>query len=248
MTSSWLNLVPGSPFCRPCWRWDIANWMVTTGKPVPVPYRDQWVDDAIDFLAAAQSRKRHAVIRDAAHLFSEGPALQRDALEAFLLTGEPVAVVASRCSLSVAITELYGRTFCDVQPRLHARDWIINRVIGPGLWVGFAKENIGSLLRAFGYFAGIHVLDVIVAVCVQDGLVDGANELHLANLPPVDKRLRQKARLAIDASMLPANIKLQQLAGLLAHARSGKARPKTRLVRDMVADHADRVLESIGMM
>jgi hypothetical protein len=221
--------------------------MVLTNKTVPASYRDKWIDAAFDFLTAPRRRKCHAALHAAARLFNEGPRLQRDALEAYLLTAEPVDLVARRCSLPTSVAEVYAQTFCDVRPQLHARDWIVRHLIGANLWTGFAEKDIGSVWKLFGLNGGVRILDVIVSVCVQDGLVDGTDHLYLTAPPVFDQQVRRKARLAVDALMLPANTKLRHLADLLTHARHAKARPQARSVRDVVADHADRVLESAAM-
>jgi hypothetical protein len=211
--NEWMDLIPGSPFFRPNWRWELASWMVATGRKSVPGIRDRWVDRALRYLSPEGGR-RDLVVKDAARLAQLPTSYERSLLEAYLLTGEPLPVVADRCSMSLKTVEAYTRLFCDVQPRLHARDWIASRVIGPGLWAGFTKQDIGSLWKAFAYYAGVLALEVVVTVSIEDGLVDGASITILVRRPAIDERLRQSVRLAIAASMLPPIMSLKQTAVL----------------------------------
>jgi hypothetical protein len=94
----------------------------------------------------------------------------------------------------------------------------------------FRTEEIGRLWRAVGYHGGLHPLDAVVAVSLEDGMVDGAEDLPV---PPVrlDDRTRRAARLFILSKTLPVATRLGPLGLLheqaqnveaLSHARRGR--------------------------
>src|SRR5205823_11719364 len=63
----------------------------------------------------------------------------------------------------------YHDYFFEVRPRLRARDWIVARVIGAGLWLGFERDDLGGVWKAFGYFGGPTILDAVLAVSRPGG-------------------------------------------------------------------------------
>jgi hypothetical protein len=98
---------------------------------------------------------------------------------------------------------------------------------------------MGRLWLAFGYYAGLLALDAVVAVCVQDHLVERAAELPRTAPPVVSKRLRRSVRLALDAMRLPPDTALARLADLHAQARRIASRPRPKSVPDTLASAAN---------
>ena len=96
MMSDWLDLVPGGPSSPPSWRWDWAAWLTTTGRTVPARYLDTWVGRARRHLAARRGSRRDPAVRRAAELHLGESRPRRAHLQAYLLTGEPLSVVAGR--------------------------------------------------------------------------------------------------------------------------------------------------------
>ena len=242
MTTHWLDFLPDSPLHRPTWRWQLANWMVATGRDVPHSYREGWVDRVRTSLTTPRRCTSYAAIREATHLFLGCGAVPKAALEAYLLTGEPVEVVSQSCSVPVPVVEAYVKVFFDVRDRLTVGDWIARMAIGSGLWGGFEKHDVGSLWKAFGYHGRSHVLDVIISVSVQDGLVTDIGALRDRLQPVTNARLMQSARMAIAAAMVPLHASGTKLSQLHAQVREVQATPKTRSVASILADSVMRSL------
>jgi hypothetical protein len=198
------------------------------------------VDRARRHLAVCRGSRRDAAVREAADLFSNAPRLRRSLVEAYLLTGEPLAAVAARCGISVPTAEAYSKLFFAVNPM--ARDKVA-LIIGPGLAAGLGDQDVGQLWLAFGYHAGLMALDAVVRICVEDGLVEGAADLPRIAPPVADERLRKSVRLALDAMRLPADTSLERLAELHAQARRIMARPRVKSVPETLAAAADSLLE-----
>lgn len=245
LPTSWVKIVHG-PWRRPCWRWDLARWM-----------RQEWLDPPEEFvdagvLVALQLIDDPASVdettRQALHLFLDGPPALRDMTEAYLLTGSPAAVVAGRCGIDVAVIQEYERHFFDVRPWLHARDWITLRAVGQVGLVPFRTEQIGRLWKATAFHGGLHPLDAVVAVSLEDGLVDGAEALPS---PPVqfDDRTRRSTKLFIMAMMLPASTRLGHLGLLMEQVQRAEANSHGGRghgsVADEVAARAEELLDEV---
>jgi hypothetical protein len=229
--SSWIDLVPGSLNSPPSWRWGLAQWMVRTGRAVPDHCRDDSVDRAHRYLTGRSGSRRDPAVQQAAELHLDAPRLRRAQLEAYLLTGEPLAVVAGRCAVPVPTAKAYHKLFFDI--RLTARDKVA-LIIGPGLAAGLGDQEPWRRWLAFGYYAGLVALDAVIVVTVEDGLVEGAADLPRTAPHVADERLRKSVRLALDAMMLPADTPLAVLAELHAQARRIASRPRRRPVPDTV--------------
>jgi hypothetical protein len=238
--SDWLDLVPGGLSSPPSWRWDLAAWLTTTGRAVPARYLDSWVDRARRHLTARRGSRRDPAVRQAAELHLGEARLRRAHLQAYLLTGQPLSVVAGRCDLPAPAAEAYRKLCFDVN--LKARDKVA-LIIGPGLAAGFGGQDVGRLWLAFGYHAGLAALDTAVAISVEDGLVGETDELPRTAPAVVDARLRKSVRLALDAMRLPADTPLPVLAELLAASRRIASRPRPRSVSDTLASAADILQE-----
>src|SRR5262249_60415959 len=121
--------------------------------------------------AARRGSRRAPAVGQAAELPLGESRLRRAHLQAYLLTGQPLSVVAGRCDLSVPTAQAYAKLFFVIN--LKARDKVA-LIIGPGLAAGFGGQDVGRLWMAFGYYVGLPALDAVVAVCVQDQLVERA--------------------------------------------------------------------------
>src|SRR5690349_18639204 len=47
---TWMEIVPGSPWCRPWWRWDLARWSLRERRDPPAEFAGEWVDTARQLL------------------------------------------------------------------------------------------------------------------------------------------------------------------------------------------------------
>jgi hypothetical protein len=81
-------------------------------------------------------------------------------LEARLLTGEAFDEVARRCGLASDVVESYARLFFDVADYLHARDYLMHRLLPRGAWLGFSPADIALMLKTAALIGGPEVLDV----------------------------------------------------------------------------------------
>jgi len=241
MTTHWLDFLPDSPLHRPTWRWQLANWMVATGRDVPHSYREGWVDRVRTSLTTPRRCTSYAAIREATRLFLGCGPVPKAVLEAFLLTGERVEVVSHLCSVTMPVAEAYTAVFFDVRSRLCHRDWIARHAIGSGMWVGFREDELGQVLKMFAYSGGIDLLHAVLAVCVEDKLIPRAEVPCLDTLPRVEARLRESVRVAIKVAMLPPDTSFKHLAELHLHCRRRRTRQQAVTV-------ADRTLASLGEM
>jgi hypothetical protein len=164
-----------------------------------------------------------------------------------LLTGESLRLIADRCWLRLSVVTAFAKVFFDVRDRLGAGDWIALRAIGPGLWTGFRKEEIGSLWKAFAFSGGVQALDAVVAISIEEGLFEGEDLAALVPRPDLDDDRRQKVRLAILARMLPANAPPRQFLQLhlrLLEMEGQAAAPPTSAVTAAVHEGFFRPVDS----
>jgi hypothetical protein len=96
---------------------------------------------------------------------------------------------------------------------------------------------------AFGYYAGLAALDAIIAITIEDDLLDVGADFPRTAPPVADARLRQRVRLAIAAMMLPADTPLVQMAELHAQVCRVTSRPRVRSVPDRLPSAADPLPE-----
>src|SRR5262245_43170832 len=112
-----VNWLAGSPFRPPHWRWVLASQMAATGREEH-DLADEWVVAAREFQLGSHQRGKHTAVAEAVYLFQHGPAARRDVLESYLLTNEPLSLVADRCSVPLPVVEAYSHLFCEVRSRL----------------------------------------------------------------------------------------------------------------------------------
>jgi hypothetical protein len=239
-----------NPARPPDWRWRHARHVVGQARP-PSPTGDHACDAVVAYLAEeagcrtdadwARWQAKWADLHTARRLASaETP--PRWAAQALLLAGQGDVEIAARCGLDPDAVHSFEGAFFNVRDRLQARDWVAACVIGPGLWRGFTRAEVGRLWMAFAYHAGVIALDAVAAACVDDGLVEGAHGPRPgAAGPVVDDHLRRSARLAVLAMMLPAGVPLERLADFQAQARRLQGGCRAITVPALLAEAADQV-------
>lgn len=240
----WYDIVPQSPLSTPAWRWELASWMVRKQQSVLGYASDPWVARATRHLANPKPSKWHEAIGEAHALHADRSALRTALVDALVLTGAPRRVIALRCDLRPVVVEAYEGLFLDVRNRLQQRDWIARRVIGRGLWTGFARADIGSLWKAFAYHGGIPILDVIVAVSIEEGFVNDVGALRQRISPVTDARLRRSAKMSITAMMLPWKTLGMKVNHLHTQVLEIRALPKTSSVASVMRESTMKVLAS----
>ena len=239
-----------NPARPPDWRWRHARHVVGQARP-PSPTGDDACDAVAAYLAGEAACRSDAdrarwqakwAALDAARRLAAAETPPRWAAQALLLAGLGDEEVAARCRLVPETVHWFETVFFNIRGHLHARDWVAC-LIGPGLWRGFTKTEVGRLWMAFGFYAGVRALDVVVAACLEDGLVKGAHGLRRGDATAlVNDHLRQSARLAVRAMMLPANVPLGRLAEFQAQARRIQGFRPAKTVPALLAEAAAGVL------
>jgi hypothetical protein len=93
----------------------------------------------------------------------EGETTTRLALEARLLAGEPIEVVARRCCVAVEAAELYEQLFFNVSDRLENTSYVLFCAIGPATYEGFAGDDSGAVLKWFAFMGGPRLVDFLLS-------------------------------------------------------------------------------------
>ncbi len=250
----WPNLISGSPFSPPWWRWELANLivskgrlLVSTGCQIPRVLPDAGVDRVVRFLTASRQVRGHSAIREALELFKAKASPRTSLVESDLLTGAKPKVVAERTAIAPNTVVAYRTVFFDITNRLKHRDWTARMVIGPGLWVGFKPSEITLLWRAFACYGGLRLLEAVIDVCRQDRLVEDCRELRRGTRVAVSDRLRRSIRLAIAASMLSPRDSAIKLADLQMQTRRIETIPKHKGVASVIANSVDEMLTATSI-
>lgn len=243
--------LPG-PFQPPNWRWLRARWLYERGKRPARNIDDGWVARAWNYLTAidrctqddASTQRLDAALREAHWLYNRPGAREVWRLEAFLLTDEPAEAVAVRLGLPARTVRAYERLFYCVRDHAAAPDWIVKHVLGPGIWVGFGEHEIGRLWRAFAYFGGSEVLEIVTDVTTAGGRQCRPDLLGASPPQGHEGRIRERARMAVAAMMLPADTSEKPLAAVYARTRRYEQRREYKHVSARVAEAAARLLDS----
>jgi hypothetical protein len=204
------------------WRWQRACRIVAERRNTSKKRDDPAIIAAVSFHRALDRcqterdreslRRRWPGLFEAHHLAQDdGPRLWE--VQARLLANETDEVIAERSRISIEAVRWYERLFFQVRDRLRARDWIMVQAIGPRVLTGVDEHDLGPLWKAFGYFGGELVLEVVLAVSRDRELPAWVGELQGGNQSDFTTRLRLSCRLAIAAMMLPVG-QVKQLLGL----------------------------------
>lgn len=171
----------------PQWRYDRAARLVNDGRP-PHPRRDdryiaafrkyllvqrelrRKLDYADDVNDALSDRYEH--LWNAETIFSSGEENRlRYELEALILARVPFEEIADRLAIDVATVQSYERIFFHVTDKLDSRAFIVYNVIGPTFMAGLGNRTAASTAKYFAYFAGRHVLDMILDAFGENPIV-----------------------------------------------------------------------------
>lgn len=172
MDGTILDWVPG-PNRTPSWRWRRAQHLVNKHRPMDDRIDDDNVLSAVEFLTAMAraskgKRSRRSAppdpdIQSALDLWRTASPNQRSKLEAYLLTEEPLEIIAQRCGLRPQLVVVYHELFFSVRPHMHAaRDWIALQAIG-AYWMCLRGPYPDSLWKLMAYYGGSRVLEMMIA-------------------------------------------------------------------------------------
>lgn len=202
------------------WRWRRARQVVIEGLRA-----SRRTDDSQTLVAVRSLDRQRLCQRNqsalwpvvaAAHSLANSSGPAKWEIQSRILAGQSDHYIAALCDVPHDVVNWFESLHFDVRAHLAASDWVVARVIGPGLWVGFPSEEMGRIWMAFGYFAGVDVLDVVLAETL--GRPMPGRIMAVCSGDPVlyEARLRRSVRLAVAAMMLPVDIPVQQLADLRA--------------------------------
>ncbi len=200
------------PFRPTNWRWERARWLREHGK-----YSRKACDDDLTHLAKKFQTERARCSNDldlmrleqklpgvfhAAEIHAREERDVRWTIEAFLLSGTPIPVIAERSATSPEVIWWYEKLFFNVLPFLTARYYITNVVIGTAVHHGLNDREYDLLWKLFGYHGETHVLDFLVTTFCQSQTPPDGPEGVAAYLND-DGRLTVKRKSAIASRLLP---------------------------------------------
>jgi hypothetical protein len=196
-------LVDG-PFRAPEWRWMRACYLHERGDRTHPPLDDESVHHALRLLAdgGRDGPSRQGAsdpVRAALDIWRGGQALGRYRLEAFLLTREPLEVVAGSCGLPIEVVEAYHEVFFEVRPWLAATDWVLLQAVGCGPWNNFGGGQLGPFWKYVGYAAGPRVLEAVIAITNDEPLASWVRTSGSKNPAYEESRLRLLGKLTLAA-------------------------------------------------
>jgi hypothetical protein len=192
----------------------------------------------------------------AAVAIHEGEPTTRWAVEATLLAGEPIEVVARRCGVSVEAAEVYEQLFFNVADRLTSTSYILFHAVGAASYKGFAGDDSGAVLKWFAYMGGPLVLDFLLGE--SDTSCDPLPTEGHAIPPGEATRLARLRRIALAAKALPINqstamrlIRLYAFQQELLETSSAGAREVlsaslVSMLGAVTRSHVDKVQGSVG--
>jgi len=129
----------------------------------------------------------------------------RASVEARILAGQTDVEIAALTSLDPLVIAAFESLFFCVRDRLQAGDWIATVVIGPGLRCGFASDEMPLLLRAFGYYAGASILELVMAVTENRPLPVWVQPPPGVDRESFESRLRLSVRLVVALRMMQSS-------------------------------------------
>lgn len=203
MDSDPIYWLPDSPWSSPAHRWLQGRWLHGAGKQVE-PHLDEGVRRVQMFLhsggnaeAGADSERADPVLTEAFKLYDDGPTTHKWRLEAYLLTDEPMEVVAERCLIRPDTAQVYHDTFFDVRAHRQAHDWLWTQAIRAGAWNGFRVDYPGSLWKGVAHTAGSLALEITIAVTTDIPFPEWVQRSFDRNPPYEEARLRLLGKLTV---------------------------------------------------
>jgi hypothetical protein len=149
----------------PDWRWQVVTALVADNRMPARTLEDPSIWKGCRYLL--RSRKAHNadllnLEHDypdlyAAHAMYVNPSSERWIIEAGLLTSAGRREVADYSGHTETAVEMYHHMFFDVRSRLHARGFILNRILMPTLARGAAPRDPDFMYKTLAYCAGWRV-------------------------------------------------------------------------------------------
>ena len=194
-----------NPFRPPAWRWYLATAIVEgTPEAKRNPPPDTTTLAAIDALRDHLQQPDTATSSDSSVLRAraiwQSDGWDRCLLESRLLTGVSLPEVAQQLQLPLGVGASYRDLFFDVLSRLRHASYVQHAVIrAPARFD--EPPHLQTAIRAFAYFGGHHVLDVLLAAhaagIATSEVIDQAFNMEL------DPKLAKVARVAVSTWIAP---------------------------------------------
>ncbi len=153
--------------------------------------------------------------------------MPRWAMEAWLLSGEPLEVVGEQTGQEVEVVEWYVAAFFDLGERIQAPGFVTHEVIGSKLHDGLTPADVDVLWKHFAYTMGPHALQAVIDDFVAAGwddygyLVDGT--FKNVRLPELRRLIHQTIRV----KMLPVDNLKATLQTFMDVVKSERQQPTT---------------------
>jgi hypothetical protein len=218
----------GTDSWRPLdWRWKRAVRIFEGSGWVPAKGGDEHVERAIAFLQA-DGESCDPSIRQALELHQRDD-IRTWELQAWLLTREPVTIIAEETGLPSETIAAYSRFFFDLDRRLDARSFVVHQVIGPKIHYGLNPQDVGVIWRHYAYWLGPHVLRALLADFREAGrcdygyLFDGSQKLQELSLDRLYLHQAIRALLLTPQDMRRLLYMLISLPHITAHAQLSDA-------------------------
>lgn len=238
------ELGSGNPSRPLDWRWQASALPDDQFNAGPAA-NDQWAIRARAWRRTARARAAtpdprapgadHRNFLTAFRLRHGGSTVERDALEAALLTGEPSDRVAAFAGVSTAVAEVYGKVFFDVEDRLGDGDWVESAVIGPD------RAARHAVWKRVAYCAGLPNLEMAVAVSLGRPLPPDALDRASPTAATVEQWLRAMYANIIKVAAAPPE-HAPQLQQQFREWAAANPRPKSRSAEDIFLEATEIVL------
>ena len=178
-----MELVVDTPVSEHCYRaceWDPSlppHWRslcarsLAEGEDTEWPSDDPVVQECTQYVHAVAAAKDDAelvAVRNrwpalaAAHEIAQRDEPGRWELEARLLAGQSDEEIAAQCNIPAEVVNWHEALFCNVRPRLRARAYLLNHVVGAGAQRGFRDDEVGNFWAWVAMGGGPLVLDRFV--------------------------------------------------------------------------------------
>jgi hypothetical protein len=212
---TWIEVLPQCPFRQPHWRWEYARYRVQRGYGAPPNAEGHWLRLAYEIhnaLLETESADLPDELRDrrpdvfyAHQLWRDSNRLRRDAIEAFILAGEPSIRIATRFGIPATVIDAFEALFYDVRDRLRYRAYVNGVLLTPQSNGHLSEPTFGDVLKIFAYNRGALVADAILGVYASQvgSIVVLPQGISLPAAEMVALELKVKA--AVAAIMLPVN-------------------------------------------
>ena len=210
--------------CRPVdWRWRSALEIAQSDHDILTDLDPPEVAVAVEYLQASTPRgdnrqwecngARWADLDAACQLAqTDGPQLWET--QSRILAGQDDRTIAAHVGLAPATIDVYERMFFSVRNSLDARDWILLQAIGWSPADPSRTPTLAEVWRGVGYNGGERVLDLAIAVTLDQPLPTWTHSLPGAGDPTFEARLRLRCQLAVEVMMLPHDLDAIAIARL----------------------------------